>query len=229
MRLRFGEGARALLAGLGAAILFTVFWLPVGLPLGWSAGAALLAYGALWLMLKGGDKERDGAYEPFVDKPLAAKTAAAARAKAGALRSLLATSGGRPADRPRFERIASLLEAIASDVEADPKDAVAAKAFVEANGEAVLRIAKLALELESRGASAAQLSEARDRLDRNLDRLERAFNAHLASLQEDNLAELQAELDVLEESLEPDLPPESAPPAGPGDSSPGRGGRAAQR
>lgn len=198
-----GDSARALVAAGASGGLFVVFWLVVGVPLAFSAAAGVAAYAAAWFMLKeafagGGDKPLDTA---FVDRKLAAETVVKGHAAAEALRALCTGfAKGRPAAQ-RFRRLAELLDAIAADVEADPKDAPAANSFIAFQGEAASRLARLALDLEARGASAEQKGQVEERLQKTLARMETAFEHHLARLQDDNVAELQAELDVLEQSL----------------------------
>lgn len=198
-------GIWGLVAAAGAAGLFFLLWLVIGVPLEFSALAGALGYGALWFVLRGMKPRPDDAEvrlnTAFVDKDLAAKTVAEGRAAASELRGLL---GGFAAGHPlsgRFKTLARLLDAIAADVEADPKDAPAAAAFLGFQGQAAARLARLTLDLEGRGASGGQIEALRARLAPTLDRLVKAFEQHLAHLQEDNLAEIQAELDVLENSL----------------------------
>jgi hypothetical protein len=202
-----GGSLKALLSAGGAGGLFFLFWLVLGLPLPWSAAAGAAGYGALWLLLGGalsGLLPGGKAQAPigsFVDEGLARRTAAQALAAAKALEETLARYDRRDPLLPRFRRLAELLRAIAADVQADPKDATAASAFIGLQGEGAARVARIALDLEGRGASREQLAEARERVSAALDGLVAAHERHLAHLQEDNLAELQAELDVLEQSL----------------------------
>ena len=200
---RSGGPFAALASALGGGGLFLALWLALGLPLVWSAAAGAAGYGALWLMLAGGRKreERLPFASGFVDKELARKTIALARQSAAKLREESARLGRGDALGPRFARLAELSDAIASDVEADTKDAVSASAFLATQGEAAARIARLAADLAGRGASGAQLSQAREKIAAALDRLVTLHERHLANLQEDNLAELQAELDAIEDGL----------------------------
>ncbi|MDP3178144.1 MAG: hypothetical protein Q8M76_09595, partial [Spirochaetaceae bacterium] len=121
---RSGGPFAALAAALGGGGLFLALWLALGLPLAWSAGAGAAGYGALWLMLGGGRKrdEKLPFSSGFVDKELARRTIALARQSAAKLREESARLGRGDSLAPRFARLAELSEAIASDVEADPKD-----------------------------------------------------------------------------------------------------------
>jgi hypothetical protein len=195
--------AGTLVAALGGGGLFLALWLALGIPLPWSAAAGGAGYGAIWFMLKGARRreERIPFAGDFVDKELARKTISRARQAAGKLREESARMEKGDALAPRLDRLAKLQEAIASDVEADPKDALSASAFLSTQGEAASRIARLAVDLAGRGASDAQLGQAREKIAFALDRLVSLHERHLANLQEDNLAELQAELDAIEEGL----------------------------
>jgi len=197
------EVVKALVPAGGAGGLFAALWLGLGVPLPFSALASAAGYVALFFMLKGLSKpeEREAAIGDFVDVGLAKKTAARGRELGLAIRGRLEGFERRDPLIAQFRRLAELLEAIAADVEADPKDAIAAASFLSSEGEAVLRLASLALSLGQRGASEEQLREARAKIGGTLDKLIGAHERHLARLQEDNLAELEAELDVLEESL----------------------------
>ncbi len=205
-----GSGLAALVSSLGAASLFFLFWLVVGLPLPWSAGAGVAGYTALWFLVSGlggaGARSEKPFVTDYVDAELARKTIAAGRAAAASLRERIPELGrSNPLSR-RCSRIAELLDAIASDVESDPKDAPAAHAFLSYQGEAASRLTRLAIELEKRGGSEAQVADAGARLEHTFGLLESSLERQLARLQEDNIAELQSELEVLEESLESDDP-----------------------
>ena len=135
-----GSGMAALASSLGAAGLFFTFWLIVGVPLPWSAGAGVAGYAALWMLISGalrtGGTEEKPLDTNFVDTELARKTIAAGRAAAKDLRDRIPELGrSNPLSR-RCSRLAELLDAIASDVESDPKDAPAAHAFLSYQGEA---------------------------------------------------------------------------------------------
>lgn len=200
-----GSGLAALFSSLGAAALFFLFWLVVGLPLPWSAGAGIAGYAALWLVFSGSQKKIALEEKPltmdYVDEELARKTVMAGRAAAAALREKLPELGrGNPLAR-RCARLAELLEAIAADVESDPKDAPAAFSFLGYQGDVASRLTRLAIDLERRGGSEAQVAESRARLERTFGLLESALEKHLSRLQEDNMAELRSEIEVLEESL----------------------------
>jgi hypothetical protein len=205
-----GSGWTALISSAGAAGLFFGFWLVLGVPLPWSAGAGVAGYAALWLLASGlrGIKKPETAASltDYVDIELARKTVASGRASAAALRSRIPELGRGNPLVGRGIRIAELLEAIASDVESDPKDAPAAHAFLDYQGDAASRLVKLAIDLAKRGGSPDQIAEAQAKLERTFALLEGALEHHLARLQEDNLAELQSELEVLEESLLTELP-----------------------
>ena len=203
-RKQEGIGAlQPLLATAGGAALLFGGWLLAGLPLLWSAVAGLFGYGALWLVLSGLGKPVDArsASELFVDPELARKTVESGRAAAASIRT--AARGLEPGSAlsKRSQRLAELIEAVAADVEADPKDAPAAQAFLSYQAEAASRLIKVGVELAKRGGSSSQVAEAEVRLERTFDLLIRAFEKQLASLQEDNIAELQSEIEVLEESL----------------------------
>lgn len=203
-----GSGLAALLSSAGASALFFMFWLVVGLPLPWSAGAGIAGYAALWLLLAGvggkGTADEKPLVMDYVDAELAKKTVAAGRAAAAALRERLPELGRSNPLSIRCSRIAQLLDAIASDVESDPKDAPAAQIFLNYQGEAASRLTRMAIELGKRGGSEAQIAETGARIERTFGLLESALESQLARLQEDNIAELQSELEVLEESLSED-------------------------
>jgi 5-bromo-4-chloroindolyl phosphate hydrolysis protein len=137
----------------------------------------------------------------FVDTELAESTAAYADERLAALRDALRRFRATDPRARKFQRVAELMAAIARDVRSDPKDAPAARAFLAYYADASVRLANLVADMDERGASAEQLADANARLGTALDRLVAAFEHHLARLQDDNLAELQAELDVLEQSM----------------------------
>jgi hypothetical protein len=132
---------------------------------------------------------------------MAKKTAAQGRELAASLQELVARLPRGDRMGARLSRLVELLLAIVKDIESDPKDAPAARAFLGFQGESSLRIARLALDMQARGASEEQLRDARTKIEASLDRLIRAHELHLARLQEDNIAELEGELEALEESL----------------------------
>ncbi len=195
---------RAMLSSGGAGIMFILFWLGLGVPLAFSALAGVAGYGALWLVLGNafGRKGKESSIGTFVDHELARKTVAQGTAAANALEATISRFDPRDGLVPKLKRISALLRSIARDVEADPKDASAASVFISIQGDTAVRIARLALDLDGRGAARDQLANARKRIDSALDGLITAHERHLEHLQEDNLAELQSELDVLEESLD---------------------------
>jgi hypothetical protein len=203
-----GSGLAALVSSLGAAGLFFTFWLLVGVPLPWSAGAGIAGYAALWMLFSGALKVGGAEDRPFVtdfvDTELARKTIAAGRAAAKDLRERIPELGRSNPLARRCARLAELLDAIASDVESDPKDAPAAQAFLGYQGEAASRLTRMAMELEKRGGSDAQIEDSRARIERIFGILESTMERQLSRLQEDNIAELQSELEVLEESLSED-------------------------
>lgn len=203
-----GSGLTAVVSSLGATGLFFTFWLAVGVPLVWSAGAGIAGYAALWMLISGarrtGKNVPDRLVMDYVDTDLARKTVASGRAAAKSLRDRIPELGPSNPLTPRCQRLAQLLDAIASDVESDPKDAPAAHAFLSYQGEAASRVTTMAIELKKRGGSESQLAEARSRIGRIFELLEAALEHQLERLQEDNLAELQSELEVLEESLAQD-------------------------
>jgi len=190
-------------SALGAGGLFVLLWLVLGVPLPFSLAAGAAGFGALWYMLKGRRADQDEAprLEEFVDLEMAKKTAAQGRELAASLQEQIARLPRGDRMGARLARLVELLVAIAKDIDSDPKDAPAARAFLGFQGESALRIARLALDMQARGASEAQLRDARSRIEASLDRLIRAHELHLARLQEDNIAELQGELEALEESL----------------------------
>lgn len=199
------KGAAAgIVAAMISAGVFLAFWLLIGVPLPFSLGAAVLGYAGSFFMIKGiGDKlnEERPLDLAFVDKELADRVVAEGKASAQALREQIALFPKGHELARRFTKVADLIAAIAADVEADPKDASAAQGFLSIQGQTAARLARLALDLEKRGASEGQLTEAYPKLVKTLERLQAACERHLARLQEDNLAELQAELEVLEQSL----------------------------
>ncbi len=193
-----------MIAALGAGALFLVFWLGVGIPLPWSVGAGGLAYGALWLILRGGLKTdtREKLLDTnFVDLPLAKKVVEEGRINIRELREVM---GNFSKDRPfykKLEKVAALLELIVKDVEVDPRDAPAAGAFLGFQGKAAARLGLMAWNLEEKGASLTQTKETMTKVEYTLDRLITGCEHHLSRLQEDNVSELNAELEVLESSL----------------------------
>lgn len=197
------ETLKALVPAGGAGALFIAFWLGLGVPLPFSALASAAGYTALFFMLKGLSRAetREAAIGDFIDIGLAKKTAARGRELSQALRAQLQSFDRGDLLGAKFRKLSELLEAIAADVEADPKDAVAAASFLSTEGEAAPRLASLILSLGRRETSAEQLREARAKVEGTLDKLILAHERHLARLQEDNIAELEAELDVLAESL----------------------------
>jgi hypothetical protein len=192
-------------AAIGSGTLFLVSWFAIALPLPFALAVGAAAYVALWFV---GREVGEKLFPPerpldlnFVDLELAASTEALGKESAAKLRAIL---GRIRKDDPlfkRFARVADLMDAIARDVKGDPKDAPAARTFLAYYAEASCRLAALVADVRERGASKAQLDDANARLETSLDRLVKAFESHLARLQEDNLAELQAELDVLEQSM----------------------------
>ncbi len=209
-----GGSLRALASAGGAGVLFALFWLALGIPLPWSAGAGVAGYAALWALFSGLARERKEApIGEFVDPVLAKRAAAAAREAASSLEATAKGLGPRDALLPKLRELSGLLGAIAADVEADPKDAAAAFAFVAAQGEASARAARLALQIETRGGSREQVEDARARVGAALDSLIAAHRRQLHSLQEDNLAELRAELETLEATLDLEADIDAARPA----------------
>jgi len=193
---------KALAAAAGAGGLFLAFWLGLGVPLPFSVAAGAAGYGALWLVLRNAFvRPPEGALGDFVDLALAERTVERGRILAAGLRETAARFRAGDTLRPRLARLAEALDAIAKDVAADPKDAGTASVFLGVQGESAARIARLALDLETRGASREQLAEAREKISAAMDSLVDAHERLLAHLQEDNMAELQAELDVLEQSM----------------------------
>jgi hypothetical protein len=222
-----GSALGSIIAAIGAGLLFLLCWLIVGVPLLWSAAAGVVGYVALWMVGGAlGDRIKAIGSKPldtaFVDKDLAAKTVAQGKACAARVRELLASlEPGNPL-AARFSSLAKAIDAIAADVKADPKDAPAAQAFLSYQGETVARLLRLVLDIQSRGdgASRAGTGSAREKLEKRLEgaleQLQLSFRNHLANLQEDNIAELQAELDVLEQSLGFDYELQEAMKAGKG-------------
>ncbi len=200
--MKIGQ-ARGPASAVGAGGLFVLLWLVLGVPLPFSLVAGAAGFGALWYMLKGRRVEPDESprLEEFVDLDMARKTAAQGRELAASLQEQIARLPRGDRMGARLSRLVELLVAIVKDIESDPKDATAARAFLGFQGESALRIARLALDMQARGASEAQLRDARAKIESSLDRLIRAHELHLARLQEDNIAELQGELEALEESL----------------------------
>ncbi len=196
-----GGSFKAVLAAAGGGALFLAFWLGLGVPLGFSVGAGAAGYGALWAIANAFIKRKEASLGSFVDKDLARKTVALGQAAVKALDEEIPRFDRRDPFVAKFKRLSELLGAITRDVEKDPKDATAAYAFLSLQGEACARVARLALEMGSRGASTEKVAEARERIGKALDTLISAHERHLDHLQDDNLAELQSELDVLEESL----------------------------
>jgi hypothetical protein len=199
-----GKGSlKALVSAAGAGSLFLLLWLAIGLPLPYSAAAGGAGYLALWLLIGGASPRGagEGRIGDFVDKELAKRTTAQAFAFAKALEESCAGFDAKDPLLPKFRKLAGLLRAIGEDVESDPKDAQAASLFIGLQGETGKRLAGLLIGLESRGASREQVAAARERVETALGRLILAYERHLARLQEDNLDELQAELDLLEQSL----------------------------
>ncbi|MBN1241249.1 MAG: hypothetical protein JXA15_00925 [Spirochaetales bacterium] len=220
-----GGSMRALASAGGAGVLFALFWLVLGIPLTWSAGAGVAGYAALWALLSGMARERKPTpIGEFVDPALAKRAAAVAREAASSLEATAKGLGPRDALLPKLRELSGLLGAIAADVEEDPKDAAAAFAFVAAQGEASARAARLALQIESRGGSREQVEDARARVGAALDSLIAAHRRQLHSLQEDNLAELRAELETLEATLDLEADIDAARPGKRGDSAGGTTG-----
>lgn len=203
MSAAHGSAARAFVPAAGAAALFLGFWLGLGVPLAYSLAAGAAAYVALFFMLKGaaGPAKEEARVGDFVDRDLARKTAARGRELAREVETELAGFEGEPALAAKFRSLAGLLTAIAADVEADPKDALSASVFLGLQGEAVPRLLRLCRDLRRRGASETQLGEAGAKIDLVLEKLIKAHEDRLARLQDDNLAELQVELDVLGETM----------------------------
>lgn len=195
-------GLRAVLSAAGAGGMFAAFWLGLGVPLAYSVVAGLAGYGSLWLLLGsalGGRKTPSAG--TYVDRELARRTSAEAASLARKLEAAIRSFPPRDPLLPRFRRLVELLDAIGRDVEADPKDAASAAAFLGGQGSAGERLATLCGALEGRGASRERTAEARARAAKTLDRLVSAFENHLARLQDDNLDELATELEILEENL----------------------------
>ncbi|HAP43870.1 MAG: hypothetical protein A2087_02230 [Spirochaetes bacterium GWD1_61_31] len=197
-------GLGALLSAGSAAAVFIVSWLLLGIPLPFSLGAAVASYGAVWLVGRG-LKEHLNRDRPlntaFVDLDLAKATVARGRQLGLELSGLLARLPAGHVMHQYFRELVDLVAAITKDVAADPKDAPQANAFLASQGEAVGRLLKILLDLLERSPDRRLDPELDERLTRSLKRLQAGFRSHLAHLQEDNIAELQAELDVLEDGL----------------------------
>lgn len=193
--------AVALASAAGAGAVFLSLWLALGIPLPWSAAAAAAGYGALWMMTKSRKRaaEKPVFSEPEVDMELARRTVEKGRLLANELRGSSERSEGTLARG--LAALAERMESIASDVEADPKDAQAASTFLAIQGEAAARIAKIASDLRIRGADGAGIAEARVKIDSSIARLIKSFDRQISSLQDDNLAELESELDLIEGSI----------------------------
>lgn len=192
----------AVVAAGGAGAIFLALWLGIGVPLAFSGIGAAASYGAIWAMSRARKPRKEGSFiDAPVDKKLAAAVSARSARAAAELRETCAGLPPKHALAPRFGKIAGLLDAIGSDVRADPKDAQAARSFLDAHADTPAKLAKLVIALESRGASAEQLAPSRARLEKALGLLQAAFERQLARLQDDNLAELDVELEVLEQSL----------------------------
>ncbi len=199
---RGGSGAfKPLLAAAGGGILFAASWLALGVPLLYSALAGIAGYGSLWLLVGAVGGKAPSSPGSYVDKELAARTSAEAAARAGELEAAIAALPPRDPLLPRFRRLAELLRAIGRDVDADPKDAESASVFLGLQGSTGSRLAALCRALGQQGVSREQAEAARTRVAAALDRLVKAFEDHLAHLQEDNLAELASELEILDQSL----------------------------
>lgn len=198
-----GNSLGGLLAGAAAGGLFLLFWLVLGVPLVGSAVAGVAAYAGVWFMLRGlpSGKQEKPLDLNFVDKDLARKTVVEGTALLGEFREAWGKFSRGSAFLPSLKKLDELMAAVIRDVEQDPKDAPAAGAFLRFQGQTALRITKMAFDLETRPAAGVQTSELRERIEKLLEKLLRAFSQHLAHLQQDNVNELQAELEVLESSL----------------------------
>ncbi len=203
---RGGSGALALLAALAAGGLFLLTWPIFGMPLFIALPISLAGYGAVWLLGRGlAERIAERVNKPldtaFIDKALAQETVQQGSLLLKTYREMLAKLPARHSLRSGFEEIADLIKAITDDVQADPKDAPQAKAFLASQGEAVLRILKLTVDLLARSPDHQIEAGISKRLTDALTRLGSMFRSHLAHLQEDNIAEMQAELDIIEQSL----------------------------
>jgi len=197
-------------AGLGSAVvgggLFLFFWLVLNIPLEWSAVIGVVGYGAGWgilsaLKAKAPDPEKPLDLD-YLDLELATKTATQGRALASDLRGKADLLANNDPIRLKLHKLCDLIRAISDDVEADPKDASAAATFLGFQGQTALRMATMAIDLAKRGASPEQMAEIRPQMTKTMDRMLVAYEKHLAHLQEDNIAELQSEIEMLEESLD---------------------------
>lgn len=199
-----GSLLQAVLSSGGAVGLFVVSWLVVGVPLPGSLLIGGAGYAALWLIGRGLARKQDAdqpAIGSFVDMELARATVAKARASAAELQGLVDQLPKKHELYAGFSQLPRLVMAIAEDVQDDPKDAPQADAFVSYQVDAAARLLRLVLDIRKRSQQDALEPVLRQRLSAAVARLDASFRSHLAHLQEDNIAELQAELDVLEQGM----------------------------
>jgi len=194
-------GADAILSAAGSGAVFLSLWLGLGVPLPWSAAAAALGYGALWMISRSrkGPKEGLSFIEPPIDRELARKSAEKGHRLAGELRAAADRIDGSLARA--LGTLAERMDDIASDVEADPKDAPSASAFLEIQGEASARISRLASGLIGDPRGRGELDGTRDKIEGAISRLIASSERQLNNMRSDNVAELMAELDLIEGGL----------------------------
>lgn len=190
-----GKGIRGVVAGAGAGGVFLLFNLVLGIPLPFSILAAAAGLGGLLLVTRSGNGK---AAFPG-GQPVAEAVEACAKLEKDLAAVCRDLKSGPVKDR--LEGIRALGRKIARDVEQDPKDAREALRFLAYYGDTTVRIATIHRDLEGHGLDASRLQDARSRVLRQLEALEKAFSLELVRLQDDNLLDLDTELKVLEQTM----------------------------
>jgi len=190
----------SILAGAASGLVFIIFYLFLGIQLLISLPVTALTFVALSLVFrpknKASNESLEGDQKVFVEETIRLADTNAKEIKK------LARDLPKSTVRSNLEKLSDLSSRIAQDVRQDPKDAKSANRFLNYYGETVIKIANLYKNLTSHGISTQAIRTSMAKVEANLATLIKAFEMHLAQLQEDNLLDLDTELKVLEQTIE---------------------------
>ncbi len=187
-------------AALGG-ILFAVSYLALGLPLVVGLVAAGASYGAGLLILSTHRKTAIDVALSGIDGDAVQRILSEATVKVDGIAAL--TSRIPKAEvKSKIEKLVVVARGILDDIRKDPKDARRARQFLNYYLDAVTRILTHYTELTERGIGSTDAKAALVKVESLLISLENAFEMQRASLAADDVLDLDAEISVLEKTLD---------------------------
>ncbi|HIV91238.1 MAG TPA: 5-bromo-4-chloroindolyl phosphate hydrolysis family protein [Candidatus Eisenbergiella stercoravium] len=194
------EGIRSLLTGAAASVFFLILFLGLGWSFLVSLLLAVLLFAAVWLITKPERKGENAGWQPDDQERELLRSMKEARKDFESIRR----SMGRIRDRQLRQQTEGMCRAagnILAYLEKHPEKIPAARRFIDYYQETASTLLARYVELESAGLSESQTQVLTESMKRAAAALTDAFQKQLGKMVENEVTDMEADVDVLEQMM----------------------------